>query len=127
MPYSSEISQVVVKGSFFMQEAAFYHPKSETALIADLIQRFPEDHAQGFMGALLKLDALVGPEGSTPRDLRFTFLVGKEEAKLARDVIVNDWKPKQMIIAHGDCVKDGTATQIISKALGWLDKFHDLW
>jgi hypothetical protein len=101
-----------------MQEAAFYHPKSETALIADLIQHFPEDHAQGFMGALLKLNGLVGPKGSTPRDLRFTFLAGKEEARLARDVIVNDWKPKQMIIDHGNCVGEGTATQVISKALG---------
>jgi hypothetical protein len=125
MPFATEISQVTVKGSFFMEEVVFYHKKSQTALVADLIQRFPE--TGGFLGLLMKMDGLVGPEGSTPREWRFSFLVGKDQARAARDVIVKEWKPQQLIIAHGDCVDDGTANQVIFKALGWLDKFHALW
>ena len=70
MPYSKEIRQVLFKGSCFMEEAAFYHPKSETAIIADLVQRFPESTADTFMGKLMKIDGVVGLEGSTPRDFR---------------------------------------------------------
>jgi hypothetical protein len=125
--YLNDISQVIVKGSYFMEEVVFYHKKSKTALVADLIQRFPEEELEGWKCALMKMDGLVGKEGSTPREWRFSFLVGKEQARLARDCIVNDWKPENLIIAHGECVKDGTATEVISKALGWLDKFHDLF
>jgi hypothetical protein len=125
MPYRSEIRQVIVRGSFFMEEVAFYHIKSKTALICDLIQRFPEE--KGFVGTLMKIDGLVGKDGSTPREWRFSFLTGKEAARKARDVIVKDWKPEKLIIAHGECVADGTATEVISKALGWLDQFHALW
>lgn len=123
--YSHEIYQVVVHGSFAMEEVVFYHVKSKTALVADLIQR--QTARGGIMGRLLKVDDLIGPEGSTPREWRFSFLVGKEQAKRARDVIVDRWKPEHLIIAHGMCVHDGTATAVISKALSWLDKFHGLW
>ena len=127
MPYRSDIRQVIVRGSFFMEEVAFYHPKSKTALICDLIQKFPEEQALGFVGTLMNIDGLVGKDGSTPREWRFSFLTGKEEARKARDVIVKDWRPEKLIIAHGECVADGTATEVISKALGWLDQFHALW
>jgi hypothetical protein len=119
--FSEEISQVIVKGSSVMEEVVFYHAKSQTALVADLIQRFPEHQVEGFMGMLLKWDGLVGPNGSTPREWRFSFLFGKDQARKARDIIINDWKPQHLIIAHGDCVTDGSATTVIGKALGWLD------
>jgi hypothetical protein len=107
--------------------SCLYHPKSKTALICDLIQRFPEEQARGFVGTLMNIDGVVGKDGSTPREWRFSFLTGKEQARKARDVIVEDWKPDKLIIAHGECVSDGTATEVISKALGWLDRFHALW
>ena len=125
--YAKEIKQVIVKGSLAMEEVAFFHPKSKTALIGDLIQRFQDNQLDGFKKTIMKMDGMFGSDGSTPREWRFSFLVGKEQARRARDVIVKEWKPDNLIIAHGECVLDGTATNVISKALGWLDKFHSLW
>jgi hypothetical protein len=125
--FSEEISQVIFRGSFLIEEVVFYHAKSQTALVADLIQRFPVNQVEGFIGTLMKWDGLVGPNGSTPREWRFSFLLGKDQARNARDTIINDWKPHHLIIAHGDCVTDGSATTVIDKALGWLDQFHAMW
>jgi hypothetical protein len=125
--FSEEISQVIVRGSSVMEEVVFYHAKSQTALVADLIQRFPEHHVEGFIGTVMKCNGVVGLNGSTPREWRLSFLFGKDQARKARDIIINDWKPKHLIIAHGDCVTDGSATTVIDKALGWLDQFHAMW
>ena len=123
--YAKEIAQIIVRGSSLLAEVAFFHPKSKTVIIGDLIQRFQDHQAHGFNKLLLKMHGLYGPNGSTPRDWRLTFMFGKDITRKARDVIVKDWKPEYLIIAHGECVIDGTATEVISKALSWLDKCQD--
>ena len=103
-----------------MQEVEFYHVKSKTAIFGDLIQRFPEQKLHGVKGWLMKVDGMAGPNGSAPREWRLTFMFGKKKARAAKAVVVDEWKPEQLIIAHGDCVSDGTATAVIEKALKWM-------
>ena len=102
-----------------------FHPKSKTAIVADLIQQFQEDQAHGWWKGLLKMDGLFGPSPTTPRALRLSFMFGKEQTRKVRDVILNDWKPENLILAHAECVVDGRASEVISNAFSWLDKFHD--
>jgi hypothetical protein len=118
--FTNEIKHVVFDGSSFMDEVMFYHSKSKTCISCDLIQRFPDEKSKGFKGMLLKLDGLVGEKGSTPREWRLTFLFGKNKVRAAKSTVLNEWKPENLIIAHGHCVDDGTATKVIEQALKWM-------
>lgn len=120
MEFTNEIKHVVFAGSSVMEEVMFYHLKSKTCIVGDLIQRFPEDRAQGWKGMLLKLDGLAGDKGSTPREWRLTFMFGKNKARAAKTTVLEEWKPDNLIIAHGQCVNDGTATKVMEQALKWI-------
>ena len=116
-PWRAEIDQAVFRGSFFIEEVVFFHRASRTAIVGDLIQRFPEQAARGWKGWVMRLDSLVGPHGSTPREWRLSFLTrGPARAALHR---VLAWKPKRLLIAHGECAETG-ATEIIAAALRWI-------
>ena len=118
-PFLDEIDNVIVTGSYFMDEVEFFHKASKTAIICDFIQRFPESEATGFKGLLMKLDGLTGENGSTPREWRFSFWpFGKNELRKARDAIFA-WKAEKLIIAHGTCIGEG-ASAVIEKALSWI-------
>lgn len=117
--FEGEIKHQVFDASA-MKEVEFYHVKSKTAIFGDMIQRFPEKDLKGLKGWLMKVDGMAGTNGSAPREWRFTFMFGKKKARAAKAVVLDEWKPENLIIAHGDCVNDGTATAVITKALKWM-------
>ena len=47
----NDIDQAMFRGSFALVEVVFFHRASRTAILGDLIQRFPESAAIGFQGA----------------------------------------------------------------------------
>jgi len=115
--WASDIDQTIFHGSLAMEEVAFFHRASHTAIICDLIQRHPEETMKGWKGMLMRLDSLVGEHGSTPREWRASFLK-RREARTARDKVLS-WRPDRLLIAHGDCSQTG-ATSIIEDALAWI-------
>ena len=115
--WCDEIDQVVFRGSLAMEEVVFFHRASRTAIFGDLIQRFSDTEVTGWKGALMRLDGLVGPNGSTPREWRLSFL-SRDAARAARQTVL-DWKPDRLIVAHGECVSHA-ATDVIAKALRWI-------
>jgi len=112
-----DIDQVIFRGSLAMEEVAFFHRASRTAIICDLIQRHPETTMTGWKGGLMRLDSLVGEHGSTPREWRASFL-RRGKARAAREKVLS-WKAERLLIAHGDCAETG-ATEIIDRALNWI-------
>lgn len=115
--WENDIDQVIFHGSFAMEEVVFFHRESGTAIACDLIQRLPEETMAGWKGLLMRIDGLVGENGSTPREWRASFL-RRREARVARDKLLG-WKPERLLIAHGQCAQTG-ATKIIENALGWI-------
>lgn len=115
--WHADIDQAVFRGSFVMEEVVFYHRVSRTAIVGDLIQRFPAAAATGWKGSVMRLDGLVGPRGSTPREWRLSFL-SRTAARAARGKVIG-WRPERLLIAHGECAAVG-ATDIIATALGWI-------
>jgi hypothetical protein len=115
--WAADIDQVIFHGSFAMEEVVFHHRASRTAIICDLIQRFPPEYLHGWKGLVMKLDGLAGEHGSTPRDWRASFL-RRAPARAARQTLL-DWKPRQLLIAHGQCERHD-ATKIIGDALRWI-------
>lgn len=116
-PWMTDIDQTVFRGSFAMEEVVFFHRASRTAIFGDLIQRFPAAAATGWKGLVMRLDGLVGPHGSTPREWRLSFL-SRAAARAARQT-VHEWKPQRLVVAHGECAATG-ATEIIAAALSWI-------
>ncbi|MGD8808786.1 MAG: DUF4336 domain-containing protein [Gammaproteobacteria bacterium] len=115
--WAADIDQVIFRGSFVMDEVAFFHRPSRTALFCDLIQRHHESTISGWLGALMRLDGLVGEQGSTPREWRATFL-RRRLARAALDKVLG-WNAERLLIAHGQCAKSG-ANEIIRRALSWI-------
>ena len=90
----NDIDQAVFRGSFALVEVVFFHRASRTAILGDLIQRFPECAASGFKGLVMRVGHIVGPHGSTPGDWRLSFLF-REPARAARRRVL-DWKPQRL-------------------------------
>ena len=115
--WAVDIDQVIFRGSLFMEEVAFFHRASHTAIICDLIQRHSQATMTGLKGMLMRFDGLVGEHGSTPREWRASFL-RRGKARSAREKVLG-WKPERLLIAHGECAEVG-ASAIIEKALSWI-------
>ncbi|MCB9797201.1 MAG: hypothetical protein H6741_31320 [Alphaproteobacteria bacterium] len=118
-PWGEGVEHVVIGGSAVMDEALFFHRASSTAFVGDLIQRHDEAAMHGWKQALMRLDGLVGPEGSTPREWRASFLHREAaRAALARAVA---WDPENLVIAHGACAF-GDGAQVLHDNLSWIER-----
>lgn len=115
--WAADIDQVVFRGSIAMEEVAFFHRVSRTAIIGDLVQRFPESELSGWRGLLMRLDGLAGPRGSTPREWRASFL-RRDPARAARATVLG-WNAERLLIAHGECAQTD-ASKILAEALRWI-------
>jgi hypothetical protein len=115
--WADDLDQTIFRGSFMMEEVVFFHRLSRTAIFCDLVQRHDPARATGLKGMVMRLDGLVGEQGSTPREWRATFL----RRRLAREARarVLAWAPERLVIAHGACASEN-ATEILSRALCWM-------
>ena len=115
--WSADIDQVIFRGSIAMEEVAFFHRPSRTVLIGDLVQRHNAAQMKGLKGLLMRLDGLVGEDGSTPREWRATFL-RRRPTRAARTKALA-WQPQRLVVAHGACAQEHAA-QILTRALAWI-------
>jgi hypothetical protein len=115
--WADDIDQVIFHGSFAMEEVAFFHRASRTAILTDLVQKFDPTTLQGWRRAMMRLDGLVGPDGSTPREWRLSFWNRAAARKAKRKVL--DWDPRRVIVAHGEWVRDD-GRQVLERSLHWI-------
>jgi hypothetical protein len=108
---------VIFHGSLAMEEVAFFHRASRTAILTDLVQKFDPTTLQGWRRAMMRLDGLVGPDGSTPREWRLSFWNRAAARKAKRKVL--DWDPRRVIVAHGEWVRDD-GRQVLERSLHWI-------
>lgn len=114
--WDGQIDQVVFHGSIAMTEVVFFHRLSRTAIFTDLIQRFDPTQVHGWRGWIMRLDGLVGADGSTPREWRWSFL-DRRALRRARAAALA-WDPERVVIAHGMWIhRDGRAA--LARALAW--------
>lgn len=115
--WAADIDQVIVRGSFAMTEAVFFHRASGAAIFADLIQNFRRDWFTGWRASLARFAGIVAPHPSAPLDWRSSFVDRRAaRAALAR---IMAWPIERALIAHGDPVStDGAA--FVRGAFAWL-------
>jgi hypothetical protein len=115
--WAGDIDQVVFHGSFAMEEVVFLHCASRTAIVADLVQRFDAATLHGWRRLVMRLDGMVGPQGSTPREWRLSFW-NRAAARRAKRTLLS-WNPQRAIIAHGEWIRDN-AREVLEKSLAWM-------
>lgn len=113
--WRGEIDHVLLGGSLFMTEALFHHRASRTVLVGDLVQKL--EPPPGWRGWVMRLDALTGPEGSTPREWRASFLRRGPARRALRTAL--GWRPRSLVIAHGRCAFD-EGERVLRESLAWL-------
>jgi hypothetical protein len=115
--WRGQIDEVVFRGSLFMDEVVFFHRASRTALVGDLIQRFDPAGLHGWRAALMRLDGLVGPDGSTPREWRASWWRRAPARAALRTALA--WRPARLVIAHGE-LPDEPGAEALARGLRWL-------
>jgi hypothetical protein len=115
--WAADIDQVVFRGSFVMDEVVFFHRSSQTAIFSDLVQRFDPTTLRGWRRAIMTLDGMVGPDGSTPREWRLSFWNRAAARRAKRKVL--DWNPRRVIIAHGEWIRDN-GRAVLERSLAWI-------
>lgn len=115
-----EIDCIAFKGSFYVEELVFFHQKSRTLIVTDLIENIETRKVSLFQKFLFKIGDNTYPVGRTPRDLRFTFFFQKHLARQSYQKM-KDWAPQNLIVAHGRC-SFGQAMDHLTQAFFWLEK-----
>jgi hypothetical protein len=115
--WKDEIDQVVIRGSFVMDEVWFFHRSSLTAIVGDMVQKLDPTTLRPWHRFVMRLDGLVGPNGSTPREWRATFWNRRAAREAVRRAL--DWNPEHVVIAHGSNIRT-EGTPILRRSLTWL-------
>jgi hypothetical protein len=115
--WANDIDQVALSGNLFMTEIAFFHRPSRTALVADYLQNFRRDRYKGWRGWLARMDGLVQPVSSAPRELRLTYWNRAAGRRALARMLA--WNAEKVIVAHGELIqRDGT--EFIRHGFVWL-------
>lgn len=115
--WAGEVDQVIVHGSFALEEVLFFHRVSRTLIVTDLIQKFEPERLSRAQRLVMRLDGMLGPNGSTPREWRLSFWNRKAARQAVRKALA--WNPERVVLAHGAWIrKDGRAG--FERSLRWL-------
>lgn len=117
-PWDAELATLPVAGSY-LTEVEFFHYRSRTLILTDLIENFEPDRlGSAFARWLTRLGGVQDPDGQMPRDLRLTFARGRAELRAAVRQMI-EWDPRRVILAHGRWYTDNGAAEL-RRAFRWL-------
>jgi hypothetical protein len=116
--WSEDLDQLLFRGSRFMEEIVFFHRKTRTLVLADLIENFEPGKVGRPWRWLVRLAGAADPDGKAPIDLRLTFSGGKEAARASFERMVA-WSPERVIMAHGRPY-GRNGTEELRRAFRWL-------
>ena len=116
-----QIDQYHFTNSPFLDEIAFFHRASRTAILADLsqpfCQAFLKRHWPLWLRTVARLAGLTADRGHPPPELRFSFRHRAEGRAKVRAII--DSRPDHVVVAHGEITRSGGA-DYLRRAFDWL-------
>lgn len=117
--WSDDIDQCAFRGNPLIEEIFFFHKKSHTVILDDLIQVHPLVKGSPFRNALIRMAGVAEPHGGVPLDIRLSF-INRNAARKSLEKLLS-WDFDRLIIAHGDCIGQD-AKQFVEKAFHWLNR-----
>jgi uncharacterized protein DUF4336 len=121
--WQGEIDQYRFANSSFLEEIAFFHRASATAIFADLSENFSraflEKHWSWWQRPIARLWSIVEGKGYAPLELRATFRNRETAREKLYDLIAAN--PHNVVMAHGEIVREGGAA-FLRQAFAWLLK-----
>jgi hypothetical protein len=116
-PWDAEVATLPVTGTF-MTEAVFFHYRSRTLILTDLIENFEPKKLDRWKRILVRIGGVADPDGQMPRDMRLTFWRHRSKLRRAIEQMI-DWDPERVILAHGRWYRSGGAAEL-RRAFRWL-------
>jgi glyoxylase-like metal-dependent hydrolase (beta-lactamase superfamily II) len=114
------LDQMIFRGSRVVEEIVFFHRKSRTLILADLIENFEPSKLGPVMAATMLLVGATDPDGKATLNYRMTFAGNHRVARLSLERVLA-WAPDKVIIAHGRWYeRDGVAE--LRRAFRWLTR-----
>jgi hypothetical protein len=109
--WRGDLDQTLVAGSF-MTEAVFFHVRTRTLIVTDLIENFERPRIESpWLAWLMRIGGVMHPHGGTPRDLRLTFLRQRAAVhRAARTMIA--WQPRRIVLSHGLCIEQAAVEEL---------------
>jgi hypothetical protein len=117
--WADDLDQLVFQGNRFIKEVIFFHKKSHTVILDDLIQNHPMTKGKPLLNALWKVEGVAYPTGGVPLDMRLTF-TNPELARRSLEKLLS-WDFEKLIIAHGVCIEK-EAKSFVEQAFQWLTR-----
>ncbi len=119
--WNGEIDNFWFRGSKMMDEVTFFHPRSSTAIIADLSENFSDEFLRTYWSwpkrVLAKAGKITVGHGYAPLEWRLTWFNRKPARETMEKLIACD--PKRVIMAHGEWqTENGRA--YLEHAFAWL-------
>ena len=117
-PWDGEITTLPITGNF-MTEIVFFHHRTRTLVLTDLIENFePGRTSSRLMRWLTRIGGVRDPDGGMPRDMRLSFRQHKAALRTAIERIIA-WNPERIILAHGRWYTRA-GTYELRRAFRWL-------
>jgi len=116
--WAADLDQMVFRGSIYMEEIVFFHLATRTLILGDLI----ENHEPAVLSATQRFwaraNAMLAPNGSTPRNFRMSFFRRDEARACLRRMLA--WQPERVIVLHGRCATSAGGDFLV-RAFRWLE------
>ncbi len=118
-PWAADLDQVLVHGSRLVPEVVFFHARSRTLLVEDLLQVHERRPGHPLFNALISWGGVRGPSGGVARDIRLTFRDREAARRSVRRML--EWDFEQLVLAHGPIVTQ-QPRRMVEEAFAWLDE-----
>ncbi len=116
--WAGEIDQMIFEGSSVLREVVFFHRKSQTLILTDLVQNHEPESLSVWARMLVSIGGALSPEGTTPLDLRLSFL-GHKRTVMRNLERMRRWRPERIVISHGRWFStDGQQT--LERLFSWV-------
>lgn len=119
--WAPDLRQIVVPGGLGFREVAFFHTRSRTLVLTDLVLNLEPAKMPALLRPLLRLAGMTAPGGQPPPYLRLVIKLRRGDAARAAAELVA-LRPDAVIFAHGLWfAQDGTDR--LRDSLRWLGDF----
>jgi hypothetical protein len=116
--WADDIDQLLVPGSL-MTEAVFFHRRSRTVILTDLIENFePQRIRPPLLRLLTKMVGAADPDGKAPYDMQWSFWPRRREVRNAVQRMIA-WGPERAVIAHGRWYEHDAVNEL-RRAFRWV-------